>query len=101
MDAIVHRLAEVLRPVIRDVDFLARFSAATLGVLMPETSLVATEALIERLRESLAAVDGGALRLRFGGAALETGDTAQGLIRRAMAAVAADHLDDKRNEASA
>ena len=79
-----------LRPIIRNVDFMARFATDTFGILMPETTLAATEALIARVRVSLSplCVDGTVIRL--GGSVLQTGDTAQALIARATTAAKAD-----------
>jgi len=97
VDAALRQIAERLRPVIRDVDFVARFSADTLGMLMPETPLVATTSLIERLRSCLAPLAHAGTPIRLGGSAPESGDSVQALISRALAAVAADnpYLDEE------
>ena len=64
-DAVLRRVADVLRSVIRDVDFAARFGGEELVVLLPETMLTAALDAGERVRAAVAAApieyDGGTI----------------------------------------
>ena len=95
-DAVLARVAEVLREFSRDIDTPARYGGEELAVILPQTDAGGAAQLAERVREALEQlhvprVDGrGSLRPRasFGVAALpESADDKAGLIAAADAAL--------------
>jgi len=95
-DAVLARVAEVLREFSRDIDTPARYGGEELAVILPQTDAGGAEQLAERVREALEQlrvprVDGrGSLRplASFGVAALpESAEDKAGLIAAADAAL--------------
>ncbi len=65
-DRVLQKVAETLRPLVRDADVLARIGGEEFALLLPETEIAAAEAVAERLRQALESVviewEGSALR---------------------------------------
>ncbi|MEA5445379.1 diguanylate cyclase [Gammaproteobacteria bacterium AB-CW1] len=92
-DDALSQVAEVLRQVLRETDFVARFGGEEFVLLLPETELEAAVALADRLREKIRnhgfehdGVKYG-LSASFGVAAFSPGESAQSVFRRADEAV--------------
>jgi diguanylate cyclase (GGDEF)-like protein len=89
-DAVLKRLAEVLRETTRDVDLVARYGGEEFFVLMPETEGEGAADVADRVRERLAAeqLPGGGVTLSFGVAEFPAhGDSGETLIAIADAAL--------------
>ena len=89
-DAVLKRVAEILREASRDVDLVARYGGEEFFVLMPETEGEGAADVADRVREHLAAdtLTGGAVTLSFGVAEFPAhGDIGETLIAIADAAL--------------
>jgi diguanylate cyclase (GGDEF)-like protein len=89
-DAVLRRVAEILREATRDVDLVARYGGEEFFVLMPETEGEGAADVADRVREHLAAdkLSGGAVTLSFGVAEFPAhGDAGETLIAIADAAL--------------
>lgn len=92
-DAVLRRVAELLRKRLREVDMVARYGGEEFVIVMPETSIEAAIPVLESLRESIAneliTYEGKSVSVTasFGVAALETGDTPEQALHRADAAL--------------
>jgi diguanylate cyclase (GGDEF)-like protein len=90
-DAVLKRVAEILRESTRDVDVVARYGGEEFFVLMPETEGEGAADVADRVRERLAAErlpGGGSVTLSFGVAEFPAhGDVGETLIGIADAAL--------------
>jgi len=90
-DAVLKKVAEILRDCTRDVDVVARYGGEEFFVLMPETEGAGAAAVGDRVRERLAAEKlpgGAAITLSFGVAEFPAhGDIGETLIAIADAAL--------------
>jgi diguanylate cyclase (GGDEF)-like protein len=90
-DAVLKRVAEILRESTRDVDVVARYGGEEFFVLMPETEGEGAADVADRVRERLAAEQlpgGGSVTLSFGVAEFPAhGDVGETLIGIADAAL--------------
>jgi len=89
-DAVLKKVATILREATRDVDVAARYGGEEFFVLMPETEGAGAADVADRVRERLAAekLPGGAVTLSFGVAEFPAhGDIGETLIAIADAAL--------------
>jgi len=87
-DAVLKRVADVLRSVVRSTDLVGRWGGEEFIILLPETGIAGGISLAEKLRTQLEAVDFGGLGTRtasFGVARFSPGDDVEALIGRADA----------------
>lgn len=77
-DEALRQAAQLFRSAFRAEDVVARIGGDEFAALLPQVDAAALEAVLERLRQSLAAYnttrDGPALRLSVGGATVEKGE---------------------------
>ena len=89
-DAVLKKVADILREATRDVDVAARYGGEEFFVLMPETEGAGAAEVADRVRERLAAekLPGGTVTLSFGVAEFPAhGDIGETLIAIADAAL--------------
>ncbi len=95
-DKVIRSVAHVLQTSIKGRDVAARFGGDEFAVLLPQTTLAGAATLAEQIRESVARgrihrADGresiGEVTLSVGVAVAELGETMEGLIERADAAM--------------
>jgi diguanylate cyclase (GGDEF)-like protein len=85
-DAVLKRVAAIMREASRDVDFVARYGGEEFLIMMPETEIDAAVDVAERIRTKLAAepLPAGRITLSMGVAAFPAhGDGAEALISAA------------------
>jgi diguanylate cyclase (GGDEF)-like protein len=89
-DAVLKRVAAIMRDASRDVDFVARYGGEEFLIVMPETEIEAATEVAQRIRKKLAAerLPAGEITLSLGVAGFPAhGDTPDALIAAADAAL--------------
>lgn len=85
-DAVLVRLAELLRSNARETDIVGRWGGEEFLIICPETSLLLVTALAERYRSEMERCDFGqvgTITASFGVTCIQDGDTVPRIIRRA------------------
>jgi len=89
-DAVLKRVAEIMREASRDVDFIARYGGEEFLIMMPETTIDGAAKFAERIRKRIASepLTDGQITLSLGVSAFSMhGDTPDHLIAEADAAL--------------
>jgi diguanylate cyclase (GGDEF)-like protein/PAS domain S-box-containing protein len=88
-DAVLRRLASILKQEAREGDFVARYGGEEFAIICPHTDLESGALFAERLRESIASTlfESGTVTASFGVASLSLNDTAESLLANADAAL--------------
>ncbi|MGF1547692.1 MAG: diguanylate cyclase [Thiotrichales bacterium] len=85
-DEALARLAEIVRPLIRDTDYFARWGGEEFLIICPETEIRGASEIAERVRiaiETSTIVDGQQITISLGVASFRAEDTLEKIINRA------------------